>query len=79
VARPHLSNGEFQELESFLAECEDIFALDSEDHGRTSKVYRCIDTRDTQPIRYPPKKIPLAKQAEVSEMLNDMQHHGVIE
>jgi hypothetical protein len=79
AARPQLSNGEFRELEEFLAEYEDIFAVDSEDHGRTNKVYHRIDTGDTRPIRQPPRRLPLAKQAEVSEMLDDMQRCGVIE
>jgi hypothetical protein len=33
ATRPHLSNGESQELEELLTEYEDIFALDSEDYG----------------------------------------------
>jgi hypothetical protein len=46
AARPHLSNGEFQELEELLVKYEDIFAVDSEDHGRTDKVYHRIDMGD---------------------------------
>jgi hypothetical protein len=37
AARPLLSNGAFQELEELLNEYEGIFAVDSEDHGRTKK------------------------------------------
>jgi hypothetical protein len=37
AARPHLSNGEFQDLEELLAEYEDIFAVNSKDHERTNK------------------------------------------
>jgi hypothetical protein len=78
AARPHSSNEEFQELEELLAEYENIFAVDSEDHGRTNKVYHRIDTGDARPIRQPPRRQPLAKQAEVSKMLADMQRRGVI-
>jgi hypothetical protein len=46
VAEPNLSDGEFQEPKKLLAEYGDIFAVDSEDHGRTNKVYHCIDTGD---------------------------------
>jgi hypothetical protein len=46
VARPHLSNGESQELEELLAKYDDIFAVDSEDHRWTNKVYHRIDTGD---------------------------------
>jgi hypothetical protein len=42
-------------------------------------VYHRIDTGDARPIRQSPTRIPLAKQAEVSEVLSDMQRHGVME
>jgi hypothetical protein len=45
-AKPHLSNGEFQDLEELLSQYEDIFAVNNEDHGRTKKVYNRIDTED---------------------------------
>jgi hypothetical protein len=78
AARPHLTNKEFRELEE-LTECEDIFAGDNEDYGRTNKVYHRICAGDARPIRQPPRRIPLAKQAEVKDMLDNMQQHGVIE
>jgi hypothetical protein len=78
AARPYLSNGEFQELEELLAEYEDIFAVDSKYHGWPNKVYHHIDMGDAQPIHQPLRRLPLAKQAEVSEMLDDIQHQEVI-
>jgi hypothetical protein len=78
AARPHVSNGEFQELEELLAKYEDIFAVDTGDYGRTNKVYHCMDMEDVRPICQPPRRLTLAKQAKVSEML-DMQCRGVIE
>jgi hypothetical protein len=66
-------------LEDLLTEYEGIFAMDSEDHGQTNKVYHHIDMGDARPIRQPQRRLPLAKQAEVSEMLGDMQRRGVIE
>jgi hypothetical protein len=42
-------------------------------------VYHCIDTGDARPILQPPRRLALAKQAEVSEKLDDMQRCGVIE
>jgi hypothetical protein len=42
-------------------------------------VYHHIDTGDARPIRQSPRRIPLAKQAEAREMLDDMQRHGIIE
>jgi hypothetical protein len=41
-------------------------------------VYHRIDTGDARPIRQPPR-ILLVKQAEVKEMFDDMQCHGIIE
>jgi hypothetical protein len=73
VAKPHLSNEEFWELEELLTEYEDIFAGDNEDCRRTNKVYHRRDTGDTRPICQPPRRMPLAKQAEVNEMLDNMQ------
>jgi hypothetical protein len=35
AARSYLSNGEFHELEEFLDEYEDIFAVDRKDYGLT--------------------------------------------
>jgi hypothetical protein len=66
-------------LKELLTEYEDSFARDDEGYGRTNKVYHRIDTGDARPIRQPPRRIPLAKQAEVKEMLDDMQRHGVRE
>jgi hypothetical protein len=80
ATRPHLSNGEIQVLEELLTEYEDIFAMDSEDYGLANGVYHSIDTGDTQSIRQPPRRLPLAKQGEVGEiLLDDMQRRGVIE
>jgi hypothetical protein len=70
---------EFQELDELLVEYEDIFTVESKDHGRTNKMYHCIDTADVRPIRQPPRRMPLAKQAEVSDMLDAMQRRWVIE
>jgi hypothetical protein len=78
VIRPHLRNRELQELKELFAKYEDIFAVDSEHHRRTNKMYHRIDTGDTRPIRQPPRRLSLAKQAKVSEMLDDMQRCRVI-
>jgi hypothetical protein len=75
AARAHLTNKEFRELEE-LTEYQDIFAGNIEDYGGTNKVYRRISTGDAPPIRQPPRRIPLAKEMEVKDMLNNMQRHG---
>ncbi|XP_023711548.1 uncharacterized protein LOC111866641 [Cryptotermes secundus] len=73
AAKPHLSPGEFQDLEDLVSEYADIFAQDNEDYGRTNRVYHRIDTGEARPIRQPPRRVPLAKQAEVKEMLENMR------
>jgi hypothetical protein len=78
-SRPYLRNGEIQEFEELLTEYEDIFAVDNEDYGETNRVYHSIDTGDARPIPQTQMALSLAKQAEVSEMLDDMQRRGVVE
>jgi hypothetical protein len=78
VAKPDLSDGEFQELKKLLTKYNGIFAVDSEDHGWTNNVYHCIDAGDARLIRQPPRKMPLAKQTEVSDMIDDRQRRRVI-
>jgi hypothetical protein len=79
AAKTHLTNREFQELKELLTEYGDIFAGDDKDYGRTNKVYHRIDMGDARPIRQPQRRIPLAKQVEVRELLGDMPRNGVIE
>jgi hypothetical protein len=78
TARPHFRNGEFQELKELLTEYEDIFAVGSEDYGFTNNIspYRCGKVR---PIRQTPRRLPVEKQADVAEMLDDMQRRGYME
>jgi hypothetical protein len=53
--------------------------VDNEDYGRTNKLYHRIDTGDMRPICQPPRRLPLGKQPEISEMLDDMQRREAIE
>ena len=48
-------------------------------HGRTERLYHRIDTGDARPIRQPPRRLPLAKQALVNDLLEDMKNKGLIE
>jgi hypothetical protein len=79
VARPNLSDAESRESEELLTEYTDIFAMKSDDCGRTDRIYHRIDTGEARPIRQSPKRLPQAKQADVGEMLENMQRRGVIE
>lgn len=78
-ARPNVSLGEAQVMEELVADYQDVFQTKSDDYGRADKVYHSIDTGDARPIRQSPPRFPLAKQAEVKDMLEDMKGKGVTE
>jgi hypothetical protein len=78
-AKPNLDATETQTFVGLIAEFRDVFATSSDDFGRTDWVRHRIDTGNARPIRQPPRRLPLAKQAEVDNMLDDMKRKGVIE
>jgi hypothetical protein len=47
--------------------------MENEDHVRANKIYHRINKRDARQIRQPQRRMPLAKQADVSEILNDIE------
>jgi hypothetical protein len=62
-AKPNLDVKQTQVFEGLIAEFRDVFATNSDDFGRTDRVCHRIDTGDARPIRQPPRRLPLAKQA----------------
>jgi hypothetical protein len=66
-------------LEELLADYQDVFETGSGDRGRTEEVYHRINTGDARPIRQPPRRLPLAKQSLINDLLEDMKSQGVIE
>ena len=78
-AKPNVSLRETQALELIADYHQDALQKKNGDHRRTEKVCHRINTSDAQPIRQPPCRLPLAKQAEVNDMLEDMKKKGVIE
>jgi hypothetical protein len=70
----NLIDAESRELEELLIEHGDIFAMKSDDFGCTD-----IDTQEPRPIRQLSRKLLLAKQAYVGDMLEDTKRRGVIE
>jgi hypothetical protein len=52
--------------------------MKSDDYGWTNKGYHVIDTGEARPTAQPPR-LRVAQQADVGEMLEDMQPHGVME
>jgi hypothetical protein len=78
-ARTNLSRKEAQALEELIADYQDVFEIKSGDHRRIEKVYHRIDTGYARAICQPPRRLLLAKQAEVNNTLEDMKRQGVIE
>jgi hypothetical protein len=78
-AFPNLNTREALALEQFVTEFKDVFATKSGDYRRTDKVYHWDDTADFHPVFQPPRRLHLAKQAEVNGVLEDMKERGVME
>jgi hypothetical protein len=74
-----LNPEESRELEELLAEYGGFFTVKSDNYGRNDKVYQIVGTREAQPIHQPPRRLSLAKQEDVGEMLDDIQRRWVIE
>lgn len=74
-----LSPSESREAEKLLTDYKDIFTKGDHDLGRTGLVKHPIDTGDTQPIKQRPRRVPLAKESEVSDMVQDMASQNIIE
>ena len=70
---------DFLRAETLLEDFADVFSTGDDDQGKTGLVTHWIDTHDSTPIRQIPRRLPLAKQAEVNEMITTMQKQGVIE
>jgi hypothetical protein len=51
----------------------------SSDYGQTDRVYHHIDTGEARLFRQPPRKLLLAKQADMGKIPKDMPRHGIIE
>ena len=65
--------------QELLEKYSSVFCCAPENNGRTNLVKHQINTGTETPIRQAPRRLPLAKQGEVSEMVTDMQTAGVIE
>ena len=57
----------------------DVFAKSDNDLGRTNVVEHEIDTGNSEPIRQPPGKIPLAQQSDCDKEVQSMLDKGIVE
>lgn len=78
ASQGNLSTSERQQAWELLLKFKDIFAKDC-DFGRTGLVKHQIDTGDARPIKQRPRRIPWAKEREVTELVKDMANNGIIE
>jgi hypothetical protein len=65
VPKPNQHDAEYRELVK-LTEYGDIFAMDR------PTMYQCMDIGEARLICPPMRRLPLAKQADVGEVLEDM-------
>ena len=79
AAGESLTQEEQQQLFLVALEFEDIFALQSNDFGRTSKIRHSINTGDHQPIRQPVWRMPPYRREEARKLLTEMQAKDVIQ
>ncbi|UYV63183.1 K02A2.6-like [Cordylochernes scorpioides] len=74
-----LSEEEARNARAFLKKNQDVFSSGDGNLGRTDLVQHRIYTGDARPIRQPPRRLPMAKQEEVTGLLRKMKRDGIIE
>lgn len=67
-----------QEWEELIEKYIDVFATESSDCGQTDRMVHHIHAGETQLIRQPLRRLPLVKQADLGNVLKDVQQCGVI-
>ncbi len=75
----HLDMDQRKQLSELIREYQDVFAKNSNDLGRTSKVQHEINTGMTNPIRQPARRLPIHQRQEAKEEIEKMLKKGVIE
>ena len=75
----HVTNCQQQKLLQLLLEFADIFAVNSDDMGRTGRIKHKIYTGDALPIRQPLRRVPPIKRKETQELLHKMLQKDVIQ
>lgn len=75
----NLNENEKAQFRSLLIKYQDTFSKDSKDIGSTDLIEHHIDTADAQPVRIPPRRIPLAKMKQAEDEIKAMAEKGIIE
>ena len=61
-----------EELNALLSEFHEAFSLDDDKRGETDLVQLTIDTGDAPPMRQYARRIPMAAQQELAQLLESM-------
>ena len=75
----HLQDREKQQLAELLTKYQDVFSKSADDLGRTDRVQHRISTDNANPIRHPPRRLPLGKRDIEKIEIEKMLKRGVIE
>jgi hypothetical protein len=75
----HLTDEQIKKAKAFIRTESDAFATADEPTGRTNIVQHQINTSNVKPIRQPPRRLPLAKHQEVTQMVDKIKNEGIIE
>ena len=73
-----LVENEADEVRKLLLKYQHVFSAGPDDLGRTQIVTHKIDTGDARPVRIPPRRVPLAKQADAAQCVEEMEKQGII-
>lgn len=77
--KSNLTYSQNVKAKNLLQRFADVFSSQEGDLGRTSLVQHKIDTGNEGPIRQRARRIPIAKEREVQDMLEDMKKNKIIE
>lgn len=75
----HLTKDEAKAAKEFLKKNGNVFVERENPLGKTDVVQHRIDTGEAHPIRQAPRRLPVAKQEEVTKLVHDMKEQGIIE
>lgn len=75
----NLTEEELLKARNLLKRYRSVFAAHDSDIGRTGVVQHEIDTGDIMPIRQRPRRVPVAREKEVENMIEEMRRDKVIE
>lgn len=72
------NSSQIREIEELLHRNASVFSKGDNDLGRTHLALHKIDTGSAQPVKLPPRRVPLHLQQEVVEQIKQMQDNDII-